>query len=182
MDFLPGDVAFVMHWDNWMSKAISWFTQIPGLPRFSHTVLIVESAPDRTYTSETSDYESTIGWIERYTTDPNVYMEVWRLPDMTDGERATAVMRGLSQQETVYPYWQLLSLAIRGILKKIGIHIGNILPWGYDCNEHVHYSLLKTHYPELANTEPHSLDNLDFYKLYTGISGAQKIYTKQVGQ
>jgi len=172
MQFQKGDIGFVMHHDNRISRAIAWFMG----SKWSHTTLVIDVG-ERTYLSETSDYEVTIGWIERYILDPQVSMEVYRLPDLSDAEKLEIVSRALSQQERLYPYWQFISLGLRGLLKKVGIHIGNYMPWGYDCSEHVAYALVKTHYPELQK-DPQDQDTEDFYQIVKNIPGISLVYSQ----
>lgn len=170
-----GDIVFVMHHDNWISRAIAWFMR----SQWSHSCVVVDpSSTDRTYVSETSDYEITLGWVERYSTDDHTSMSILRLPDLSEHEKVVTVFRALSQEESVYPYWQLVSLAIRGLFKRVGIRIGNLMPWGYNCSEHVMYALNETHYPQLKGVDPHSMDTEDFYQLVKAIPGVAEIYTK----
>lgn len=179
MDNLPklekGDIVFVMHHDNWISRAIAWFMG----SKWSHCLLVIDpSSSERNYTSETSDYEVTIGWVERYTEDPNVSMDIYRLPALSELEKQTVVSRALSQEESLYPYWQFIALAVRCLFKKVGLKIGNFLPLGYTCNEHVMYAYDESHYPELNHLDPHSMDTEDFYRLIKSIPGVKGIYWK----
>ena len=175
--FQKGDIGFVMHHDSWLSRAIAWFMS----SKWSHCTLVLDTtSSERTYVSETSDYEVTVSWMEgRYI--GNVSMAVLRLPGLSAAEASEAQDRALSQQEDLYPYFQLISLGVRGLLKKIKIHIGNFLPWGYDCSEHVLYAMMNTHYPELKGVNPHSMDTQDLFALLMGIPGIQVIYSQAEG-
>lgn len=173
--FQIGDIGFVIHRNNVLSRLIAWFCS----GEWSHSFLVLDAgSSDRTYVSETSNYEVTIGWIERYTEDPKVAMEVIRLPNLSASDASAIAERALSQEERVYPYWQFLSLALKGLLSKIGVRIPNMLPFGYDCNEHVHYAEQASNLSWLTSVNPQSIQIEEFYHLVKSIPGAVTIYKK----
>ena len=173
-----GDIGFVMHNNSWVSKAISWFMN----SKWSHCFIIIDtSSEDRTYVSETSDYQVAVGWVERYMQDPHVSaLEIVRLPNLPYPEQLEIKSRGLDLYEKLYPYWQFIPLAVRGLLKRIKIRLKNFLPFGYNCNENVLYILQNTHYPELKGNDIYAGDTEDFYQLMKKIPGVTTVYSKGV--
>lgn len=126
LKWLPADIFFVMHHDNKLSKVIAWFcTPTHDGKSFSHSGLILEQTDARTYTMETTDFEVVPNLLERYLTDPNCSIEVWRHPAISITERLAIAQESTLMDEDMYGYLQLLSLAIRNTLRKISIKINN---------------------------------------------------------
>jgi len=134
-NFLPGDVFFVMHNDNFLSKTIAWFcTRTRDGKKYGHSGIILEKTDSRTYTMETTDFEVVPNILERYINDPNVSMEVWRHPAITITERIAIAKEASLMDEAIYGYFQLFSFALKNTLKKLfGIKVKNFIHAGIIC-------------------------------------------------
>src|SRR5574339_318080 len=104
MELKPGDIGFVIHKDNWISKTIAWFMG----SKWSHTAIILHPTDKRTYTIETSDFQVSIQIFEDYLKDTNIKMEIWS-PSLTDEERKIITNKALSHLGEIYGYLQLIS-------------------------------------------------------------------------
>jgi len=158
--FQPGDVAFIMHHNSWISKAFAWFMG----SKWSHCFIIWESTEHNTYLLETSDYEVINSTLDKYLNDPYVEMSIYSRHDMSDEDRLYAMQ--LAQETclgTTYGYFQLISLAIRALLKKMGIQSVNWIRQGYTCNEVVLTALSSIHSSGLYQVDPKSLDTQDIF-------------------
>lgn len=151
MKYKSGDVGFIMHHDNPISKVIAWFMG----SKWSHSFLVLEQTESRTYILETSDFEVCISTIDKYIADKNVTMEVWRRTDAgTSAEKAMPLLG------EVYGYPQLLSLGLRRLLMRIGIHIQNFFHVSVVC-----CGVPLTGYQWLFGIDPKSIDTQEFYEL-----------------
>lgn len=159
----PGDVFFLMHHDNLISKVLAWFMR----SRWSHSGMIIEVAKS-TYVCETSDYEVTVGRLDRYLTDPNVTMEVWTPIEMTDEDREMVVNRCLENVETLYGYLQLISFGIRALLARVGIKIKNFIKQGYVCNENVLSGYVLSKATPFYGIDPKSIETQEMYVAVVG--------------
>ena len=126
----PGDIGFLMHHDNWISKAIAWFMG----SKWSHTFIVLESAPDRVYTVETSDFEVVVHTLEEYINDPNVSFEIYRAKSLEKVQRNMISRESLKTLGETYGYLQLISLGVRCLLRRyFGIKINNFFRQGIVC-------------------------------------------------
>jgi hypothetical protein len=156
-----GDVVFIMHHDNDISKAISSAMN----SRWSHSTRIYEVASRGAYVIETTDFEVAFGEMKRYLEDPNCELEVWTCDAITEDEAFSHMeytrrdLVGL-----IYPYWQFISLGIRRILVRFGIKIPNFIRSLYTCNEVVLYSLSRSPKTSFYNIDPQSIDTEDMYQ------------------
>jgi hypothetical protein len=170
----PGDAFFVLHKDNWISRAIAWFMD----SRFSHAGMILETTSQRIYTCETSDFEVAYFDFETYLKDPNVSLEVLRLPVSQDAGLQMA-MEAAKYQRTVYGYLQLLvSFSLREIIRKV-FHrvIPNFIRQGMVCCHVVLYACKKSGLPQLAAQDPEGLQTQETYDLLVA-NGAQVVFKK----
>lgn len=171
--FQKGDVYFVMHHDETLSKIIAWFMQ----SQWSHCGFVLDgNSPDRTYVSETSDYEVTLAWIERYLIDPNCSIEVWRPTQQTPEQIDTVANRLLQNQESLYAYWQLLSFALKCLLARIKINIPNLLPWGYICDQHVLSGEVLIPTSGVYGLAPHQYQTQQWYEMMQASNAYTLIY------
>jgi hypothetical protein len=129
MKFQPGDIFFVMHHENKMSRLIAWFMN----SMWSHSGIIAQQTETRSYTVETSDFNVTLSTLEQYTKDPRTSLEVWRHRGISDKTRAEIVENALMLDDKIFGYPQFISFAIRALLAKIGIKISHFITSGYVC-------------------------------------------------
>lgn len=170
-----GDVAFVMHPDNIISKIIAWFQS----SKWSHCFIVVEQTNQNTYLLETTDFEVANSTLDKYLMDSKVHMEVYSIEGPSDDERNAALEYAKQQCfGKVYGYSQFFSLGIRGLLKKVGIRIGNFIPWGWVCSEVVTVALTRLRIPYFGGLNPKILDAQDLYeKVLT--NGWKQIYIQK---
>ena len=175
MDHLrPGDVGFIIHHDNWISRAIGWFTQ----SRWSHVFLVVEKGRYVTYLSETCDFNVWIGYLEKNLKSPYTEIEIYT-PDISDDMRGVVVKRCLENTGELYGWFQFISLGIRGLLKRIGIRIPNFIRQGIVCNQHVMYGYTLTDIEGISGVDPESMDQEDFYQMVKNNKRFRKIFSKE---
>lgn len=162
----PGDVVFVMHHDNLLSRVIAWFMG----SKWSHSALVIEQGAFFTYLAETSDFNTTTGNLDRYLTAKGTSVEIWTKPDLTDKEREIIVRGAMENFDKVYGYLQLfLSLNVRAILRKLHIRIGNYIRQGWTCNEYVLSGLVKVERTGFAGINPKSIDTEEMHSLMTKV-------------
>lgn len=174
--FKTGDIAFVMHTDNWISKAIAWFMK----SKWSHSLGILEQGKFGTYTLETTDFEVAIGMLERYLDDPNVEMEVWR-PNyemVHEDYRNKAARKWLSLYGDLYPYLQLFSLGLRRLLRRIKIKIKNFIRIGHVCDQVVIYGVNVYPIKGIQGLDSQAYDTQEFYRKVVLSKGFDLIYKK----
>lgn len=172
--FKPGDVAFLMHHDNWISKALSWFMK----SKWSHSFLVIEQTEQFAYILETSDFEVCIADLDRYIADPQVTMEVYRFSDLSDDD-AKEMVRYTTNLNlgTIYGYLQLLSFGIRSLLGRLGIQIKNFIRQGLVCDESVLVGLAYK-VPEFKGIDPKSIQTEELYQRVLACKAASQIYSK----
>lgn len=158
---LPGDIGFLMHHDNWISKGFAW---VMG-SKWSHSFLIQETTEMRTYTSETSDFHVMIGTLDKYLGDKNVTMEIWRCPWLSDEMRLKIAKEAVDRTfGDTYGYFQVISLGIRIAFRHLKLRIKNWIKRGTVCCGHV---MTGYHYAKIPGWEfdPESIDTEEMYKL-----------------
>lgn len=178
--FKKGDICFVMHRDSWLSKAIAWFMSKSWTKSssWSHTNFIMHVTDERVYVFESMDAQAGIGWVERYMNNPSVSMEIWSLDVMTDQDREAMVQAALPKYDAWYGFLQLISLAVRGIAKKLGGHVRNFIRQGWVCDELVLDSLKATSVKEFQKIDSKNYDTEDVYELVTSHPSARKVLSK----
>jgi hypothetical protein len=132
----PGDVFLVRSRGYWYSDAIAWFMGPDrNGDKWSHTGLVRDKAEDVGFiTLETSDYEVTYGSLEKYANNPDKYhLKVMRPKVYTSDidkalDEVDAQLNG-----NMYGYLQLLSFALKRLLKRIGVKIPNLIRQGQVC-------------------------------------------------
>lgn len=177
-NFVAADICFSMCTKNWLSKAIAWFMG----SKWSHSFIVIESSKLYTYVCETSDFEVTIGVLEDYLVDPTVNLVVYRINTLSLIDRDKIVKECLKNNREMYGYLQLISLGIRRLLKRIGIHIPNFIRQGIVCDQNVLYGYTKSRVPTLAGIDPESIDTEEFYQLILDLEKnkiAQKVFEKR---
>lgn len=170
----PGDIGFVMHKKNWISKTIAWFMS----SRWSHTFMIYDIGQYGIYIIETTDFEVTISPLTKYLTDRTCDVEIFKA-DISEDEQRDIILGSGPLIGTIYGYLQLLSLGIRRILKRVGIHIGNFLRVGVVCNHVPLYGYTRTKIERLGGIDPESIDTEELYQIISKHEKFKLIYTQE---
>ena len=165
-----GDIFFVIHRDNTISKLIAWFMNF----KYSHTGLIFEVTDKTLYTLETSDYEVTHQEFSQYINDPNVSFEIWRPKDLNDSEIQKILDSANQVRGKTYGFLQLISLALKDLFKRIRINIPNFIKAGVICCDVVIYGYMNSSIKELQ-IDPQSIDTKDLYDLMIKSGRFEKI-------
>lgn len=136
--FKSGDIVFIMHSTSKLSRLIAWFMK----SAFSHSALVsVESAHNKTLLTETSDFQVTLATLNRYIADPGVAIEIYRDTKLSIDERDKIGAVSFNQLGEWYGWLQLLSFAIRALVKRVTKRdIGNFIRQGRVCCAVVGYS------------------------------------------
>jgi hypothetical protein len=170
-----GDIGFLMHHDNIISKTIAWFMQ----SKWSHSFIIADVIDDRIYILETSDFEVTFGYLERYLNDPHCSMEIYSFDSLTEAKRTDMVQHAINLYfGSVYGYLQLISLGIRRLLGRIGIKIKNFFRQGVVCCGVPMSALSITTILPFTNMDPESKDTQEFYEMIK-TSSAKLVYSQE---
>lgn len=173
-NLLPGDVGFLMHHDNWISKAFAWFME----SKWSHSFLIHEVTDRLIYTSETSDFEVVIHCFDKYLEDPNCSIEVWRLEGLSEEKRVEIADLALKENlGQTYGYLQLFSLGLRRLLMRIGIKIPNFIRSGLVCCHHVLYGYTLAKIAGFEALDPEAIDTEEMYQKIKK-KGFKKVFEK----
>jgi hypothetical protein len=181
----PGDIGFLMHHDNWISKAIAWFTK----SKWSHVFIVLETGQHRVYTVETSDFEVVVHTLEDYINDKNVSFEIYRADCLEEVQRQMISRECLKTLGETYGYLQLISFGIRCILSRyFGIKIHNFFRQGIVCCGVALVGYSKTNIPGLMGIDPESIDSEETYQLICSLKNSQgklifeKVAHKDVGE
>lgn len=176
MNLIPGDVVFVMHKNEWVSRAIAWFMK----SRWSHSAIVVDKSVRETYLVETSDYEVTIGLMSRYENDPNTEYEVWRFTGLMGSDQKKVWENVSPLLRQTYGYLQLISLGVRRLLMRVGVRVPNFFRQGLVCCHVVGYAFLGTNVKMLNILDPESFDTQELYEMLPAY-GFTKIYERKSG-
>lgn len=172
--FKPADIAFVYKKGDLLSTILAWFMQ----SQWAHTATVLSPTSQYTFTTETSDFESTIGYIERYINDTNYNIEVWSPKGISDAERSSIANATLVvNYGGVYAYLQFISLGIRALLARIGIKIPNFIRWGYTCDELVLYGYsTQSSLPGFKGFDYKSIQTQELYEKVTQSGLFERVY------
>jgi len=100
IELKPGDVFFVMHHDNKISKLFGWFMK----SRWSHCGIVYEVTPKTVFTLETTDFEVVHRQITDYLNDPFVEMEILRNDSIYKAELENIVNGANQVRGSLYAY------------------------------------------------------------------------------
>ena len=148
-----GDIGFV-HNGATISKIISWAMG----SKWSHSFVVIGEVHGTMMVAETSDFEVTIGSLSRYMDGRPI--AIFRKEDLTPDQVAKICKKSLSILGVVYGYSQLISLGIRRLLKKFGIHIKNFFQTGVVCCYVPMFA-----YEDILGIPPKSIDTEDLYQI-----------------
>lgn len=181
MNLKPGDIVFYM---GYKSKLSGMFAKIMG-SKWSHCFTIMQQTDEYTYLIETSDFEFTICYLDRYLLDPAVTMHFFRFPvDDETGKKMVSHTLATYYGE-VYGYLQLLSFGLGLLVKKIGKwfgkdwHIKNFIRQGAVCTAGPLSALSVSGLEGWQGVDPESIQTEEFYQRVVADPRAQLIYTKE---
>lgn len=133
MKFEPGDIVFVMHHKNIISKIIS---KVMG-SKWSHSAIVYGECFNKTMLCETSDFQVNLDYLDRYLDDPNCELEVYRKNGISEhGPKIRSNCDPMLGK--MYGYLQLLSLGLRRLFR---LKIPNFIHQGMVCCHVVAYAL-----------------------------------------
>jgi len=160
---MAGDIGFVFHTGNPISRLIAWFMK----SRFSHSFLVYGTLRDQTLVVETSDFEVVISTFDRYLADPRCRIEVYRPTTPGKPQRDLAARHASELLGTTYGYLQLLSLGLRRILRRLGVRIPNFIRQGVVCTAVPLYGWHGLGLPVLSQIDPESIDTEELHHILT---------------
>lgn len=161
MSYLPGDIGFVMHKKNLLSRTIAWFMG----SQWSHAFIVLEATPTRTYILETSDFEVMVSDLGVYLSDPDCHLVVYSPAGLSDLMRELVCQEAMKNLKSVYGYAQLISLGIRRLLMRVGIRINNFFRNGLVCCHVVTYGYRISRIPGLSGIDPESIDTEELFQI-----------------
>jgi hypothetical protein len=172
--FEPGDIFFVKDKKSKLARVVAWFMDF----EYSHSGLILEVTPERIYTCETSDFEVAFFPFSHYLYDPNIKMEVLRLP-VAPAIGVEIAREAAKYQRTVYGYLQLIvSFSIRELVRKVFRRtIPNFIRQGMVCCHVVLYGCKKSGIKELEELDVESIQTKETYDLLKRC-GAKTLFLK----
>jgi hypothetical protein len=172
--FEPGDIFFVMHKNNILSRLIAkWMGS-----KWSHCGLVIEHGNLFIHTSETSDFQIVGSYLESYMLNDKVELEVLRLPI----QQAFGVQMALdatTRNQWLYGWLQLLvSFNIKLLLKRVNIKIKNFIRMGLVCNHHVLYACQKSGLEFFNSLDVEEYETQETYEMLKA-QGARTIFYKE---
>ena len=181
---IPGDIGFVMHWDNPMSKVIAWVLSLGAKDRsvrISHSFGIIGSWLGYHWCAETSDFQMGLNVLDRYEKDPHCSIEIWRHPDILEEDHVQLISQGIGLTGHLYAYLQMISMLVRRLFKLFGIEISNFITLGAGvCCSVPLYMHQNVPSSPLREIDPESIDTMDLRELLIS-SGFKLVYEKCVG-
>jgi len=179
MMFQPGDVFFLIHSKNDISKAIAAFTG----SKWSHTGMIMEAGGYATYTIETCDFLVWTNHFEKYLNDPHCLMEVYR-PKINPDKLHIVIKAAQKTHGQMYGYFQFISLGIRGLLRvagflKLAKWLPNFIRQGIVCNQVVLTGYTHSDIPGLQGIDPESIDHEETYQIISKSDRFELLYKKE---
>ena len=154
MKFEPGDVVFIMHNDNTLSKIIAKFMK----SKWSHSAVVIGHLNGEPVLCETSDLQTGFNMLDRYIVGPECDVRVYRRK-LSKVQKLKVFENAKKQNGIPYGWFQLLSFAIRRIiLNTFGKRINNFIRQGQVCCATVGYCLQGLGGFELSKLDPESYD------------------------
>lgn len=134
------------------------------------------------YTLETDEWDVDHGNLEDYDTDPECSFEIWRKVDLTLAERYSIVKCANQKSRAVnYGWLQLISMAIRNLLRRVKVRIKNFIRQGVTCAGVPAYGYFMAQVSGFSAIDPEDIDTQDFYELVQR-QGFVKVYEKKRGE
>lgn len=160
MSFKPGDIVFIRHYDNPISKIMAWF--MGDWP--SHSAIVYQETNLETYLIETSDFQVVIGDMKKYLNKKECRIAVYRITDLMEPERELIASAARLRVGGLYGYLQLLSLGVRRLIMKATsdkVRIKNFIRQGEVCTAVPLYGLTECDIPGLHGIDPESMDTVE---------------------
>lgn len=168
MDLKAGDVFFIMHEKNVISKMIAWAMG----SKWSHCGVILGEYRNDYITCETTDFEIALKTFGLYLAANFIEIEVLRpIEDYSETELFDLNQTAFSFQGQIYGYLQLFSLGIRRLLMRLKIKISNFINVNKVCCAVV-IALLSTTKKSLKIV-PTSIDTEELYQKLKTRAGKQ---------
>jgi hypothetical protein len=164
------DVGFLIHKKNKLSKLIAWFMK----SEWSHSFLVCDVGHS-TYVCETSDYQVCINTLDRYLSDENVKMKIYRRKKM-DGLENTRIKNTYCLLGSLYGYFQLISLGIRRLLMRVGVKIPNFIFQGVVCCHVVMHYLSQISNSFFYGVPYEALDTEEVYQMVLKSNEFELVY------
>jgi hypothetical protein len=172
MKFKTGDVVFVMHNKNFISKL---FASVMG-SEWSHSAVVYGELNGEDILLETNDYCVNLNYIKRYIEDKNCSIEVLSRPrQLAIEEIAQLRQQGRPLIGSLYGYLQLISLALRRLFK---LKTHNFFRQGLVCCHVIGYCYKGIDSP-LKTLDPESFDTQELYEMLV-LGGWETVYKKGV--
>jgi len=156
-DTKPGDIIFVMHHDDLISRTIAWFMK----SQWSHSALIIDNGKQFTFTTETNVFCVKHGTLEAYLEDDFTSLEIWSPINLEEKIRNKIAKNSLDYVDKAFGWLQLISLGIRRLLMRIGIKIPNFIRQGLVCDHVILYC-----YKNYISDFPEDKESIDTEELY----------------
>ena len=156
-DLRTGDVFFTFNKRNIISRLMRWFMG----SEWSHSGIVYAQTYSRNIVCETSDFHVKLDTFERYIADPNVSAIVYRHPEwfqVIHGNEEFIREECDKLNGKIYGYLQLISFAVRLLLRRIGIKIPHFIRLGTVCNQVCAIPLNKLRDSWLDKVNPKSFD------------------------
>ena len=170
-----GDIVFVMHNDNVISKIIAWFMK----SRWSHSAVVVDVTPFRTYLCETSDFQVMIGTYDRYVHDAQTSIEVWRSErKISDKDMKVMLENAVDAEGTTYGYLQLFSFGLRRMLMRFNIKIPNFIRQGMVCCAVPLRAYTMSPIVEFNGIDPESIDTQEMYDIISTSGKFKRVFSR----
>lgn len=159
--FLPGDVVFVMHHDNWISKVIAWFMR----SKWSHSAIVIDVGHNYTFLLETTDLQVAMGTLDTYIEKDSTSVEVLRMQNVDLYEIVNALsVSSKINYGTLYGFLQLFGFAIKTLGKRVGLNIPNFIRQGIVCSGVVSYTLKLLNLDIFKDSDPENIDTEELYQ------------------
>lgn len=154
---MPGDIYFTRDYSSKLSGIFAWFMK----SWVSHCGVIHHQTDRNTYCIETSNLEVGFADFDRYLKSKEHRVEVWRLCRVRTPTRLMIAHAPEEVVETLYGYLQLLTLALRRLLMRLGLKIPNFIRQGMVCTAIPLIGLRRTKIKGLTGIDPESIDTAE---------------------
>jgi hypothetical protein len=125
----PGDIGFVMHNENFISKVFARVMK----SKFSHCFVVVGRVGEQAILCETTDFEVVLSTADKYALDKNCSVVVFSNNSLNTSEVSTLIKNASALQGTMYGYLQLVSLLLRRLLLRLKIEIKSFIKKDIVC-------------------------------------------------
>jgi hypothetical protein len=167
--FNPGDIVFLIHKENLLSRVIAWAMS----SKWSHSAVVAGELLGNTMLIETSDFQVTVNDLERYIKDENCSIEVYS-PQCDDETKAKIADQSYKLNGQIYGYLQLISLGLRRLFK---LKIKNFFRQGLVCCHVVFYGYKGFGF-SCSVEDPEAYDTQELYDMVKGDEKFKLVFKK----